>query len=70
MAVPQNVADTWNVEVVELTTKYSVDATIPVGRAPVVVKYILLPSASQCDDIVTTHGEAIVMVAVPIDVAA
>lgn len=54
---------------VELITKYSVDAVIPVGKAPVVVKYTLLPSANQCDVYVTTHGAAIVIVAVPIDVA-
>jgi len=39
----------------------------PVGRAPVVVKYTLLPVANACHANVTTHGDAIVIVAVHLD---
>jgi hypothetical protein len=42
----------------------------PVGNEPVVVKYTLLPVARACHVNVTTHGAAIVIVAVPFDTEA
>lgn len=42
----------------------------PVGNAQVVVKYTLLPVARACHANVTTHGTAIVIVAVPFDTEA
>lgn len=42
----------------------------PVGNAQVVVKYTLLPVARACHVNVTTHGAAIVIVAVPFDTEA
>ncbi len=54
---------------VALIIKYFVFTVSPVGRAPVVVKYILLPFANPCAVSVTTQGDAIVIVAVPFDIA-